>query len=59
MMLMRAIQESGWLGPVGIIAEKGGDAEKTLGNYIIGVTWIGNELKKSGSGGPAPFPPAQ
>ena len=59
MMLMRTIQESGWHGPVGIIAEKGGDAEETLRNYIIGVNWIGNELKKPGSGGPAPFPPAQ
>jgi hypothetical protein len=59
MMLMRTIQDSGWHGPVGIIAEKGGDAEETLRNYIIGVNWIGNELKKPGSGGPAPFPPAQ
>jgi len=58
-MLMRTIQDSGWHGPVGIIAEKGGDAEETLRNYIIGVNWIGNELKKPGSGGPAPFPPAQ
>jgi sugar phosphate isomerase/epimerase len=58
MRLMRTIEDSGWRGPVGIIAEKGGDAEVTLRNYMIGVTWIANELKKPGSGGPAPFPPA-
>ena len=38
--MMRTIQESGWKGPVGLIAEKGGDAEVTLRNYMIGLDWL-------------------
>jgi hypothetical protein len=57
--MMRIIQQSGWHGPVGITAEKGGDAEVTLKNYIIGVDWLAAELRKTGSGGPKPFPPAE
>lgn len=53
--MMRTIQESGWNGPVGLVAEKGGDAEVTLRNYMIGLDWLAAELKQSGSGGPAPF----
>jgi hypothetical protein len=55
--MMRVIQDSGWIGPVGLIAEKGGDAEVTLGNYIAGLDWLAAELRQPGSGGPRPFPP--
>ncbi len=56
--MMRTIQESGWRGPIGLVAEKGGDAEVTLGNYIVGLDWLAAELRRPGSGGPRPFPPA-
>jgi hypothetical protein len=56
--MMSIIQHSGWKGPVGITAEKGGDAEVTLKNYFIGLDWLAAELNKSGSGGAKPFPPA-
>ena len=54
--MMRTIQESGWTGPVGLIAEKGGDAEITLRNDLAGLDWLAAELKRPGSGGPRPFP---
>jgi hypothetical protein len=54
--MMRTIQESGWRGPIGVIAEKGGDAEVTLRNDLIGLDWLAAELKRPGSGGPRPFP---
>ena len=54
--MMRTIQESGWTGPVGVIAEKGGDAEVTLTNYMNGIDWLAAELKQPGSAGPRPFP---
>ena len=53
---MRTIQEGGWNGSVGLVAEKGGDAEVTLQNYMRGLDWLAAELKQPGSGGPAPFP---
>jgi len=53
--MMRTIQDSGWRGPVGVIAEKGGDAEVTLKNYLTGIDWLAAELKQTGSGGPPPF----
>ena len=53
--MMRVIQESGWRGAVGLIAEKGGDAEVTLSNYIKGIDWLAAEIKQPGSGGPRPF----
>jgi hypothetical protein len=56
--MMGIIQKSGWKGPVGITAEKGGDAEVTLKSYQVGLDWLAAELDKSGSGGPKPFPPA-
>jgi hypothetical protein len=56
--MLRTIQHSGWQGPIGITAEKGGDAEVNLRNYIIGLDWLAAELKQPGSGGPRPFPPA-
>ena len=54
--MMRTIQDSGWTGPVGLIAEKGGDAAVTLKNYLTGLDWLTAELKTPGSNGPAPFP---
>ncbi len=62
MDMMRTIQDSGWKGPIGLIAERGGDAEVTLGNYMKGLDWIAAELKQPGSGGEKPMfsnaPPA-
>lgn len=52
--MMRVIQGSGWHGPIGITAEKGGDAEVNLRNYLLGVDWLAAELKKPGSAGPKP-----
>ena len=57
--MMRVIQESGWQGPVGLVAKNGGDAEITIRNYLIGLDWLGAELKQRGSGGPPPFEPLQ
>jgi len=57
--MMRTIESSGWHGPIGLIAEKGGDAEVTLHNYLVGLDWLATELKQPGSGGPRPFPPVQ
>jgi sugar phosphate isomerase/epimerase len=54
--MMRTIQDSGWKGPVGLIAEKGGDAAITLKNNLLGLDWAAAELKQPGSGGPPPFP---
>lgn len=52
--MMRVIQQSGWHGPIGITAEKGGDAEVNLRNYLLGLDWLAAELKKPGSGGARP-----
>lgn len=57
--MTRVIQESGWLGRVGLIAEKGGDAAITLKNDQIGLNWLKAELSQPGSGGPRPFPTAE
>jgi sugar phosphate isomerase/epimerase len=54
--MMRVIEASGWRGRVGLIAEKGGDAEVTLRNYLTGLDWLAAELRQPGSGGPRPFP---
>ena len=52
--MMRVIERSGWKGPVGLIAEKGGDAEVTLRNYLVGLDWLAMELRREGSAGPRP-----
>lgn len=52
--MMRVIVQSGWRGPVGLIAEQGGDAEVTLGNNLRGLAWLKKELEKPGSGGERP-----
>jgi hypothetical protein len=56
--MMRTIQDSGWRGPIGLIAEKGGDAEITLRSYLMGLDWLADELKHPGARDPRPFPPA-
>jgi sugar phosphate isomerase/epimerase len=53
--MLRTIQQSGWLGPVGLIAEQGGDAEVTLGNDLRGIDWLRKEIAHTGSGGPRPI----
>jgi sugar phosphate isomerase/epimerase len=52
--MLRTIQQSGWRGPVGLIAEQGGDAEVTLGNNLRGLDWLKKELTQPGSGGERP-----
>jgi sugar phosphate isomerase/epimerase len=52
--MMRTVQQSGWRGPIGLIAEQGGDAEVTLGNNLIGIDWLKKELAQPGSGGERP-----
>jgi len=52
--MLRVIVRSGWHGPVGLIAEQGGDAEVTLGNDLQGLDWCQKELATPGSGGPRP-----
>jgi len=52
--MMRIIEDSGWHGPIGLIAEQGGDAEVTLGNYLRGLAWVRKELAQPGSGGERP-----
>jgi sugar phosphate isomerase/epimerase len=52
--MMRTIQKSGWSGPVGLIAEQGGDAEVTLSNNLRGLEWLRKELEQAGSGGARP-----
>ena len=55
--MLREVVASGWRGPVGVIAEQGGDAEVTLGIYLRGLGWCKMELVQAGSGGPRPtFP---
>jgi hypothetical protein len=43
--MMRTIQESGWVGPIGLIGESGGDVEITLGNCIAGLDRLAAELE--------------
>jgi len=52
--MLRTIVESGWQGPVGLIAEQGGDAEVTLGRGLRGLDWLARELAAPGSGGERP-----
>jgi len=52
--MLRVIVDSGWSGPIGLIAEQGGDAEVTLGNDLRGLEWCKKELTQPGSGGPKP-----
>jgi hypothetical protein len=52
--MLRTIQQSGWRGPLGLIAEQGGDAEVTLGNNLRGLDWLSKEIAHPGSGGECP-----
>jgi hypothetical protein len=52
--MMRTIQQSGWRGPIGLIAEQGGDAETTLGDNLRGLDWLSKEIAQPGSGGKRP-----
>ena len=52
--MLRVILDSGWRGPIGLIAEQGGDAEVTLGNNLHGLDWCRKELAQPGSAGPRP-----
>jgi len=52
--MLRGILDSGWKGPIGLIAEQGGDAAVTLGNYLRGLAWLKQEFVQTGSGGPKP-----
>lgn len=52
--MLRTIQASGWHGPLGLIAEQGGDAEATLSNNLRGLDWLRKELDRPGSGGQRP-----
>lgn len=56
--MMQVIEASGWRGSVGLLAEKGGDAEVTLARYMKGLDWLAAEIAKPGSGGMPPFPKA-
>ena len=53
--MMKVIQQSGWHGPVGVIVQRDGDAEKTLQNDFLGLDWVAVELKQRGAAGPRPF----
>jgi sugar phosphate isomerase/epimerase len=53
--MLRTIQQSGWRGPIGLIAEQGGDAEVTLGNDLRGLAWLSKEIAHPGSGGERPL----
>lgn len=46
--MLRTIQQSGWRGPIGLIAEQGGDAEVTLANNLRGLEHLRNELAQPG-----------
>lgn len=50
--MLKEIRQSGWAGPIGLIAEQGGDAEITLQNGLRGLHWLARELPQSDTGGP-------
>ena len=52
--MLRTVLDSGWRGPIGLIAEQGGDTEVTLANYLRGLEWCKKELAQPGSAGPRP-----
>lgn len=54
--MMRVIQESGWKGPVGVLAAGFDDMEVVLRDALRGVDWLSAELERAGSGGPPPLP---
>ena len=54
--LLRAIQNSSWQGPVGILNHTDEDAEARLLDNLDGLDWLVKELAKPGSGGAKPSP---
>lgn len=55
--MMRTIQDSGWVGPVGaLVPWKQDDTEVVLRNVLRGIDWLSAELKQPGAGGPRPLP---
>jgi hypothetical protein len=53
--MLRAVQQSGWQGPVGILCHRDdADAGLVLADNLDGLEWLGKELAKPGSGGPKP-----
>jgi sugar phosphate isomerase/epimerase len=52
--MLRTIARSGWRGPIGVIAEQGGDAEVTLAGDLRGLDWLSKEIDHPGSGGKRP-----
>lgn len=50
--MMRTIENSRWRGPVGIIAETGGDAKVSLETALERVAWLMTELDAPGFAGP-------
>lgn len=54
--MMRTIEQSGWKGPVGVLAACfDRDPESGLRNILLGTDWVAAELKQPGSGGPRPL----
>ncbi len=47
--MLRTIQQSGWRGPIGLIAEQGGDAEVTLGQNLRGLEQLRKDLAQPSS----------
>jgi sugar phosphate isomerase/epimerase len=45
--MMQVVQDSGWSGPVGVIAESGGDAESTLADALAGMSKLAARLLPS------------
>ncbi|MDB6149146.1 MAG: signal peptide protein, partial [Chthoniobacter sp.] len=53
--MLRAIRDSGWKGPVGILNHRDHlDAEVGLRDNLIGLQWVLRELAQTGSGGEKP-----
>lgn len=53
--MLKVIQDSGWSGPIGLIAEMGGDAQVALHNDLVGLDWLAAELKRPDSSPPPTF----
>ena len=57
--MIRAVEASGWRGPIGVIHERSNlDAAEGIKGNLQGLEWIQRELRQPGSGGPKPQEPA-
>ena len=55
MAMLRAVQESGWHGPVGILCHRtDADAGLVLADNLDGLAWLQQELAQPGAAGPKP-----